>query len=125
MKRIGIATSSAPAPIGPYSQGIVANGFIFVSGQIALDPATNKLADGIEAQTHQVMKNIQSVLVAADSDLSRLVKATLFLKSMSDFTTANAIYAKYLGDPLPARSTVEIAALPRNALIEIEVIASI
>jgi 2-iminobutanoate/2-iminopropanoate deaminase len=123
MQRNVIATDAAPAAIGPYSQGIGANGFIFLSGQIALSPGSADLPTGIEAQTHQVLKNIQAALQAGGSDLARIVKATVFLTDIDHFTTVNNIYAKYFSDTFPARSAVEVSALPRGALVEIEVIA--
>lgn len=123
MQRNVISTDAAPAAIGPYSQGISTNGFIFLSGQIALSPGTATLAEGIEAQTHQVLKNIQAALKAGGSDISRVVKATVFLTDIGHFGTVNEIYAKYFSDTFPARSAVEVSALPRGALVEIEVIA--
>lgn len=118
-----ISTPSAPAAIGPYSQAIIANGFLFASGQIPLNPESGTITEtSIEGQTRQVAKNIAAVLEAAGSDLSRVVKTTCFLKNMSDFAAFNAIYAEYFVGR-PARSCVEAAALPKNALVEIEVVA--
>ncbi len=122
-----IQSTEAPAAIGPYSQAIRIGDFIFTSGQVALDPATGQLVSGgIEAQTHRVLKNLQAVLAASSLDLSRVVKTTVFLKDMNHFAAMNAIYAEYFqreGIPAPARSTVEVARLPKDALVEIEAIA--
>jgi 2-iminobutanoate/2-iminopropanoate deaminase len=123
MQHTNFSTNEAPAPIGPYSQGIIANGFVFLSGQIGSDPATGVLASGLEAQTHLIMKNIRGALAAANSDWSHVVKATIFLTSMKDFVAVNAIYATYLGNVRPARSAVAVAELPMAALLEIEVVA--
>ncbi len=119
-----IATNDAPKAIGPYSQAIKANGFIFVSGQIALDPATQQLIDGdVAAQTERVLQNLAAILSAAGSSLAQVVKTSVFLKSMADFAAMNQVYARYFtGDP-PARSTVAAAALPRDVLVEIDLIA--
>jgi 2-iminobutanoate/2-iminopropanoate deaminase len=122
--RTVVQTESAPKAIGPYSQAIVANGFVFCSGQIPLDPATGNLVEGgIEAQTHQVFKNLGAVLKAAGADLRSVVKTTVFLQSMTDFAAMNAVYASYITEAPPGRSTVEVAKLPRGALVEIEAIA--
>lgn len=119
-----IKTNAAPQAIGPYSQAIVANGLVFCSGQIPIDPATGAFVEGgIEAQTHRVLQNVQSLLQAAGTDLSRAVKTTVFLQSMDEFALMNGVYAQYFGDVPPARSTVEVAKLPRGARVEIEVIA--
>ncbi len=119
-----ISTDKAPAAIGPYSQAVQANGFLFSSGQIAIDPATKKLAgDDIESQTVQVFKNIKEILKAADIDITNVVKTTIFLNSMDDFPVVNEIYAKEFGDHKPARATVQVARLPMDALIEIECVA--
>ena len=119
-----VQTVSAPKAIGPYSQAIVANGFVFCSGQIPLDPATGNIVEGgIDAQTHQVLKNLSAVLRAAGSDLKNVVKTTVFLQSMGDFAAMNAIYATYFVETPPGRSTVEVARLPRGALVEIEAVA--
>jgi 2-iminobutanoate/2-iminopropanoate deaminase len=123
MKEI-IETRNAPSPIGPYSQAIRANGFIFVSGQIPLDPVTGALVQGdIGAQTHQVMKNLAAVLEAAGSGLGRVVKTSIFLKNLDDFPEMNRIYAEHLGENKPARATVQVARLPREVLVEIEAVA--
>lgn len=115
-------TEKAPAAVGPYSQAVAAGGFLFLSGQLGMAPETGALRDGIEAQTEQAVKNIAAVLEKAGLHLENVVKTTCFLKSMGDFAAFNAIYAKYFTGK-PARSTVEVAALPKGALVEIEVIA--
>jgi 2-iminobutanoate/2-iminopropanoate deaminase len=119
-----IKTSSAPAAIGPYSQAIVANGLVFVSGQIPLDPETNQLVEGdIVVQTHRVFKNLQAVLFAAGSSLEKTVKTTVFLLDMADFARMNEVYAAYFKEAPPARATVQAARLPRDVRVEIELIA--
>jgi 2-iminobutanoate/2-iminopropanoate deaminase len=121
-----IQTDAAPNALGPYSQAIVANGMVFCAGQIPLDPATGDLVSGgIAEQTHQVLKNLRAVLKAAGSDLDRSVKTTVFLKSMDSFVAMNDVYGRpeYFGANPPARSTVEVARLPRDVLVEIEVVA--
>lgn len=123
MTREAVSTSSAPAAIGPYSQGISSDGLIFTAGQIGLDPATGNLVEGIEAQTERVLKNIAAILDAAGASMADIVKTTIFLTDMADFPIVNPIYAKHMADPPPARSTVAVTALPRNASIEIEAIA--
>ena len=122
-KRI-ILTDKAPKPIGPYSQAIGTETMVFASGQAGLDPATGKLVEGgVEAQTRQVLTNIRNVLEAADSGLNFVVKTTVFLKDMGDFPKMNAIYGEFFSKEPPARTTVAAAALPMNALVEIEAIA--
>ncbi len=122
-----VATEKAPAAIGPYSQAVHIGDLVYTSGQIPLDPATGQLVDGsIREQTIRVLENLQAVLAAAGTDLGRVLKTTVFLKNMSDFAGMNEIYATYLapqGVVAPARSTVEVARLPKDALVEIEVIA--
>ncbi len=119
-----IATDNAPKAIGPYSQAIKANGFIFVSGQIAFDPATQQIIDGdVAAQTERVLQNLAAILTAAGSSLAQVVKTSVFLKSMSDFAAMNEVYARHFGEVPPARSTVAAAGLPRDVLVEIDVIA--
>ena len=119
-----VKTTSAPAAIGPYSQAIVANGWVFVSGQIPLDPQTNQLVEGdIAAQTHRVLNNLQAVLAAAGSSLEKAVKTTVFLADMADFGRMNEVYATYFKDSPPARATVQAARLPRDVRVEIDVIA--
>ena len=119
-----ISTENAPAAIGPYSQGTVANGFLFTAGQIALDPALGKIVDGgIVEQTEQVMKNLHEVLGAAGAAWSDVVKTTVYLHDLAHFPTVNEIYGRWLGDARPARSTVQVPGLPRGALVEIDAIA--
>ena len=119
-----IATREGPQAIGPYSQAIRANGFVFVSGQVAIDPATQQFVAGdIAAQTDRVMKNLAGILKAAGSDLQKVVRATVFLKNISDFAAMNEVYGKHFSSAPPARSTVEVARLPKDALVEIDVIA--
>lgn len=121
-----IHSTRAPQPVGPYSQAIRANGFVFASGQIGLDPQTGKLVPGgIGPETRQAMENLKAVLTAAGSDLSRVVKATVFLRDMADFSQFNAIYGPYFGEGPPARSTFQVAALPLGASVEIEVVAAL
>lgn len=123
MKEI-IKTERAPNAIGPYSQAVHAGGFIFCSGQIPLDPQTGRFVEGgIEAQTEQVFRNLMAVLEAAGSSLDRIVKTTVFLSNLNDFGAMNEVYARFLGENCPARSTVEASRLPRDAGIEIEAIA--
>lgn len=119
-----ILTHLAPAPIGPYSQAIEAGGFLFCSGQIPLDPITGNLVGegNVEAQTAQVMKNISALLVHASAGFNQVVKTTIYLKNMGDFPKVNAIYGEHFKAPFPARSTVEVARLPKDVLVEIEVI---
>ena len=122
--RKAITTSKAPKAIGPYSQAIKANGMIFVSGQVAIDPATQQVVEGdVAAQTERVMKNLSAILAASGSRLDQVLRSTVFLKSMDDFAAMNAVYAKYFSASPPARSTVEVARLPKDVLVEIDVIA--
>jgi 2-iminobutanoate/2-iminopropanoate deaminase len=119
-----IKTDRAPEAIGPYSQAIKANGFIFASGQIPLDPSTMQIvAGGIEEQTGRVLENLKAVLEAAGSSLDHVVKTTVYLADMSEFTAMNEIYARYFGARKPARATVQVARLPRDVRIEIDVVA--
>jgi 2-iminobutanoate/2-iminopropanoate deaminase len=119
-----IATDDGPKAIGPYSQAIKANGFVFLSGQIALDPATQQLISGdVTAQTERVLQNLAGVLKAAGSSLAQVAKTTVFLKNMSDFAAMNEVYGRYFTQAPPARSTVEVARLPKDVLVEIDVIA--
>lgn len=121
-----ISTEKAPAAIGPYSQGVVVNGLLFASGQIALSPETGELVGAtIEEQAEQVMKNVGALLAAAATDFDHVVKTTCFLENIADFAKFNAVYAKSFGEKLPARSAVGIDKLPKGALIEVEVIASV
>jgi 2-iminobutanoate/2-iminopropanoate deaminase len=120
-----VATKHAPTPIGPYSQGVIAGGLLFVSGQIPIDPATDKLIQGdITAQTEQVLKNILAVLKEAKMGPENVVKASVFLADLADFPQMNEVYGKYLGKEPPARSTIQAAGLPKGARIEIDVIAA-
>jgi 2-iminobutanoate/2-iminopropanoate deaminase len=122
--RTAVHTDEAPKAIGPYAQAIVANGMVFCAGQTPIDPATGNLVEGgIEAQSHQALKNIGAVLRAAGSDYNKVMKTTVFLKNMNDFAMMNGIYATYFADSPPARSTVEVARLPKDCLFEIECIA--
>ncbi|OFZ53111.1 MAG: hypothetical protein A2428_03405 [Bdellovibrionales bacterium RIFOXYC1_FULL_54_43] len=119
-----ILTSLAPQPIGPYSQAIKANGFVFCSGQIGLDPRTGQVAGpDVETQARRAMENLKAVLEEAGVGFDSVVKTTIFLKSMSDFPRVNEIYGSYFGDSAPARSTVEVARLPKDLLFEVEAIA--
>jgi 2-iminobutanoate/2-iminopropanoate deaminase len=121
-----IQTRQAPQAIGPYSQAIKAGNFIFVSGQVALDPASGKILESsIVGQTKQVLHNIQNILLAADSDLSKIVKTTVYLKNLADFAEMNNTYAEFFTSIKPARVTVEVSRLPADALIEIEAIATV
>lgn len=121
-----VLTDRGPKPIGPYSQAIKAGGFLFASGQVALDPGTNEFLGGdIAKQTERVLENVKGILEAAGCHLNKVVKTTVFLKNMSDFAAMNEIYAKYFTQAPPARSTVEVARLPKDALVEIEVIATL
>jgi len=118
-----IQTQQAPAAIGPYSQAMQAGNFVFASGQLGLDPQTGKLQEGVEAQARQALSNVQAVLQAANSSIDRVVKTTIFLADMNDFATVNAVYGELFDQDPPARSTVQVAALPLGGLVEIEVIA--
>lgn len=119
-----ISTGEAPAAIGPYSQAIVAGGFVFVSGQIPLTADGVLVEGGVEDQAEQVLKNLRMILVAAGSGLERVVKATVFIKDMNDFPKVNEIYGRFFGDHKPARATVEVSRLPKDVLIEIECVAT-
>lgn len=119
-----IKTEDAPGAIGPYSQAVAANGFVFVSGQIPIDPATGQFVeDGIAEQTEQVLRNLSKVLDAAGTSLARVVKTTVFLADMGDFAAMNEVYGRFFDENPPARSTVQAARLPRDARVEIDVIA--
>jgi 2-iminobutanoate/2-iminopropanoate deaminase len=121
-----ISTDKAPSAIGPYSQGIVANGFLFSAGQIPLDPDAGKIVEGgIVEQTEQVMRNLQEVLRAAGASWGDVVKTTVYLQDLAHFPTVNEVYGKSLGDARPARSTVQVSALPRGAMVEIDLIAAV
>jgi 2-iminobutanoate/2-iminopropanoate deaminase len=119
-----IATKDGPQAIGPYSQAIKANGFVFTAGQVAFDPATMQVVTGgVAEQTDRVLRNLAAILKAAGTDLSNAVRCTVFLKNMSDFTAMNEVYGRYFTSEFPARSTVEVARLPKDVLVEIDVIA--
>lgn len=119
-----ISTERAPAAIGPYSQGVRAGGFVFLSGQIPLDPATGQMVDGdIEAQTRRVMLNLEAVLVAAGTSFERVVRATIYLTDLGDFAKVNAVYGEKFPQHPPARATVQVAALPKGARVEIDLVA--
>lgn len=119
-----VSTDQAPAAIGPYSQAVIAGGLVYTAGQIPLDPATMEIVPGdVAAQTRRVMSNLQAILTAAGSDLSHVVKTTVFLRDMADFGAMNEVYAVAFGDHRPARSTVAVAGLPRDVRVEIEVVA--
>ena len=127
MDKNRIHTNDAPAAVGPYSQAIAIGDFVFTAGQVALDPAGGELVGGndVAAQTEQVIRNLRAVLATAGSGLERVVKTTVFLKSMADFAAMNAVYARHFPEPFSARSTVEVGALPKGGLVEIECIALI
>jgi 2-iminobutanoate/2-iminopropanoate deaminase len=121
-----VLTDKGPKPIGPYSQAVKSNGFLFASGQVALDPRTNEFIGGdIRQQTERAMENIKAVIEAAGSNLHHVVKTTVFLKDMNDFAAMNEAYGKYFPAAPPARSTVQVARLPKDARVEIEVIATL
>jgi 2-iminobutanoate/2-iminopropanoate deaminase len=122
--RSTISTPNAPKAIGPYSQAIRARGLVFVSGQVAIDPATQQVIEGdVAAQTERVLKNISAILASAESKLDQVVRTTVFLKNMNDFAAMNEVYGKHFGTAPPARSTVEVSRLPKDVLVEIDVIA--
>jgi 2-iminobutanoate/2-iminopropanoate deaminase len=123
MSRKAIASTGAPSAIGPYSQAIEIDGFVFCSGALGMDPATGQLLEGIEAQTERALLNLEAVLAGAGLTMADVAKTTIFLVDLAHFAQVNAIYASHVADPAPARSTVQVAALPRNALVEIEAIA--
>ena len=119
-----VSTDSAPAAIGPYSQAVIAGGFLFTAGQIALDPVTAQVVEGdVVAQTRRVMQNLEAVLAAAGASWKDVVKTTVFLQDMKDFPRMNEVYSAVMGDARPARSTVQVAGLPRGVLVEIELVA--
>ena len=121
-----VATAGAPKAIGPYSQAVISNGFLFTAGQVALDPAKGELVSGgIVEQTTRTLENLRAILTEAGADFSQVVKTTVFLVDMADFTAMNEVYGRAFGTHRPARSTVAVAALPRGAKVEIEVIASV
>ena len=118
-----IATTNAPGAVGPYVQAVKVNGMVYCSGQLGLNPADGKLAEGVEAQAHQSLKNLGAVLKEAGSDYSKIVKTTIFLADMNDFAKVNEIYKSYFGEEYPARSCVQVAKLPLGGLVEVECIA--
>ncbi|WP_077329453.1 RidA family protein [Virgibacillus siamensis] len=118
-----IFTKNAPEAIGPYSQAIQAGDFVYVSGQIPINPETGEVVEGIENQTEQVLRNLKAILHEADVEFAQVVKFTIYLKSMDDFATVNEIYGGYLTDPFPARATVEVSKLPKDVLVEMDVVA--
>jgi 2-iminobutanoate/2-iminopropanoate deaminase len=120
-----IQTTNAPKAVGPYSQAIVSNGFIFCSGQIGLDPKTNDLVEGLEEQTHQVLKNLSEVLKAENSNLEKVVKITIYLSDINDYAKMNEVYGQYFSNHKPARAAFAVAGLPKGALIEIEAVAEV
>jgi len=120
-----IKTDNAPAAIGPYSQAVKSGGFVYVSGQLPIDPATGTMPEDVAEQTAQSMKNVAAILKTEGCELSAIVKTTIFIKNMGDFPTINEVYAKHLGDHLPARACVEVARLPKDALVEIEAVAEV
>jgi 2-iminobutanoate/2-iminopropanoate deaminase len=121
--RAEVHTSAAPAAIGPYSQGVRASGFVFTSGQIGADPSDGAMVDGVAAQADRALRNLAAVLAEAGSSLEQVVKTTIFLTDMNDFATVNDVYARHLSAPFPARSTIAVKALPKGALVEIEMVA--
>ena len=120
-----VATNKAPAAIGPYSQAQIVGNLVYTSGQIGIDPSIGAIVEGLEAQAEQVFTNLSELLKAAGSDMSKVVKTTVFIKNMNDFAAINAVYAKYFTEPFPARSCVEVARLPKDVLLECEVIAEL
>ena len=117
-----VSTVNAPAAIGPYSQAIAAGDFVYLSGQLGVDPATGNLENGVEAQAERAIANMKAILAEAGLDISRVIKTTVFLKDMGDFAAVNAIYAKHFQQPYPARSCVQVAELPKAGLVEIEAV---
>ena len=123
---IKVATENAPSAIGPYSQAVIAGRLVYTSGQIPIDPKTGEIVKGdVEAQTKQVLVNLEAVVKAAGSDLSKVVKTTVFIKDMNDFQKINTVYAEFFSEPFPARSCVEVARLPKDVLVEIEAVAEL
>ena len=123
--RQAVSTDSAPAALGPYSQAIIANGFVFCSGTAGIDPATGAVAEGIEAQAEQALRNLDAILAAAGASLATLVKTTIYYQNVDDFAAINAVYARYMPEPPPARSAPANVNLPRGLLISIDAIAAI
>ena len=123
MVKLVVTTNKAPAAIGPYSAGICAGNFVFTAGQIPLNPETGLMADTIEEQTRQSLSNVKAILEAAGTDLAHVIKTTVFLQNMGDFAAMNGVYGEFFTENCPARSAVEVARLPKNALVEIEAVA--
>lgn len=124
MSKIIVSTKNAPQAIGPYSQAVVVNNMVYTSGQIALDPATGEMIKGgVEEQTRQVMENLKAVLTEAGSSFDKTIKMSIYLKDMNDFAKVNEIYGGFLNEPYPARATVEVSRLPKDALVEIDAVA--
>ena len=123
MTRRAVSTTGAPSAIGPYSQGLAVDGFVFCSGQLGLEPRSGELVDGVEGQADRALRNLAAVLDAAGLTMADIVKTTIFLADIGDFAAVNAVYAHHMPDPPPARSTFAVSALPRGGLVEIEVIA--
>ena len=120
-----ISTNNAPAAIGPYSQAVVSGNLVYCSGQIPINPQTGEIPQGVQQQAHQALTNVKNLLSAAGTSIEKVIKTSVFIKDMNDFTAINEIYAQYFTEPFPARSCVEVARLPKDVLIEIEVIAEI
>ena len=123
MTRAAVSTAGAPAALGPYSQAIALDGLLFCSGQLGLDPGSGDLVDGVEAQAERSLLNLQAVLAAAGMTFGDVAKTTIFLADINDFAAVNAVYGRFMPDPPPARSTVQVAALPKGGKVEIEAIA--
>lgn len=124
-QRTALSTTEAAAAVGPYSQGVRLGNLVFASGQLPIDPATGGFPEGIEAQTHASLRNLKAVLEAGGASLASVVKTTVFLADMNEFGAMNAVYAGYFAEPFPARSTVEVTRLPRDARVEVEAIAEV
>lgn len=120
-----IKTTNAPAAIGPYSQAIVCGNMLFTSGQIPIDPKTGEIPEGVEAQARQALTNVKNLIEASGADISRVVKTTVFIKDMNDFSKINEVYAEFFTEPYPARSCVEVARLPKDVLLEVETIVEL
>ncbi|RRN68131.1 hypothetical protein EI200_20755 [Peribacillus simplex] len=120
-----VLTSNAPQPIGPYSQAVLSKGILYISGQLPLNPNTNKLAIGIKDQARQCLENLKHILIEKGLEMNSVLKTTIFVTDLSDFQTVNEIYAEYFSKPFPARSTIQVAELPMNAMIEIELMAEV
>nr|WP_221412463.1 Rid family detoxifying hydrolase [Peribacillus simplex] len=125
MMKEAVLTSNAPQPIGPYSQAVLSKGILYISGQLPLNPNTNKLAIGIKDQARQCLENLKHILIEKGLEMNSVLKTTIFVTDLSDFQTVNEIYAEYFSKPFPARSTIQVAELPMNAMIEIELMAEV